>query len=148
MTFNAIRSDNGRFPKRRLMRLWGAAAFAIAAGLAMTEANAQQAMGWLELKPVPGRNMVQITGHALGLEKAAELDFTMSVLHENRGGKSNSRQTGRISLAAGETKVLSSTSINIEPGDGLTAVLKILDHGQEVFSTVMTAKPSPDRQTL
>lgn len=111
-------------------------------------ANAQGPMGWLELKPVPGRNIVQITGHALAFEKAAGLHFTLSVLRENRGSKSNSRQSGRIDLAAGETKVLSSASINVEPGDNLTIELKLLDHGQEVFSTVMSAKPPAGGQTL
>ncbi len=36
-------------------------------------ANAQQPMGWLELKPGPGRNIVQITAHALSFEAAAGL---------------------------------------------------------------------------
>ncbi len=67
---------------------------------------------------------------------------------ENRGSKSNSRQAGRLDLAAGETKVLSSASINVEPGDTLTIELKILDRGQEVFSTVMSGKPPAQGQTL
>jgi hypothetical protein len=114
---------------------------------AMTGANAQQAIGWLELKPLPGRHMVQITGHALALEKAESLEFTISVAREGGGGKSVSRQSGRIGLNAGEEKVLSSTSINIEPGGGLTVTLKILDRGQEVFSTVMSSKQT-EKQTL
>ncbi len=95
MTFSAIQPARARSAKRGILRLLGAAAFAMAAGLAMTEANAQGAMGWLELKPASGRNSVQITGHALALEKIAGLEFTMSVQHEaaaanrvrgNRGG--------------------------------------------------------------
>jgi 3-hydroxymyristoyl/3-hydroxydecanoyl-(acyl carrier protein) dehydratase len=147
MKFNEFNSTNARFPKRKLLRLLGAAAFTIATGVAMTEANAQ-VMGWLELKPGSGRNVVQITGHALALEKAAGLEFTISVMRENHGNKTNSRQAGRIGLAAGETKVLSSTSINVEPGDNLRIELKILDNGQEVFGTVMSAKPSVGGQTL
>ena len=92
--------------------------------------------------------MVQIISHALALEKAAGFEFAMSVSRESRGSKSATRQAGRFDLSAGETKVLSSTAINIEPGDKLTVELKILEHGQEVFSTVMSATPAPDRQTL
>ena len=113
----------------------------------MNDANAQQVMGWLELKPLPGRNMVQITGHALALEKIAGLEFTMSVVREG-GGKSVSQQKGQIALDAGETKALSSASVNVGPGGTLTVTLKILDHGQEVFSTVMSSATHLDRQTL
>ena len=113
----------------------------------MSGASAQQVMGWLELKPLPERNMVQITGHALALEKIAGLEFTMSVVREGAGGKSISQQKGQIGLGAGETKVLSVASVSAGPGVTLTITLKILDHAQEVFSTVMSAKP-PDRQTL
>jgi hypothetical protein len=116
-------------------------------GAAMTGANAQQVLGWLELKPLPGRNMVQITGHALALERVAGLEFMISVAREGSGGKSVSRQSGRIDLHAGENKSLSSTSINVQPGSDLTITLNILDRGQEVFSAVMTAK-QPERQSL
>ena len=143
----ALNFWNSRLPGRRFSRLWRAAAFTIAAGAGMSGASAQQVMGWLELKPLPGRNMVQITGHALALEKIAGLEFTMSVVREGAGGKSISQQKGQIGLGAGETKVLSVASVSTSPGATLTITLKILDHAQEVFSTVMSAKP-PDRQTL
>jgi hypothetical protein len=147
MTVNTVQFSNSRRPGRRLLRLWAAAAFTIAAGAGMSGASAQQVMGWLELKPLPGRNMVQITGHALALEKIAGFEFTMSVVREGAGGKSISQQKGHIDLAAGETKVLPVASVNTGPGVTLTITLKIMDHAQEVFSTVMSAKP-PDRQTL
>ena len=148
MTTGALHSADARFPGRRLLRPWAAAVFAIAGGLTVTEANAQQAMGWLEIQPAQGRNMVQIIGHALALDKTDGLDFTLSVTRKSHGGKSESRQAGRISLGAGESKVLSSAAINFEPGDNLTVELKISAHGQEVFSTIMSAKPAPDGQTL
>jgi hypothetical protein len=132
---------------RRLSRLWGAVAFMIAAEAAMTGASAQQVMGWVELKPLPERNIVQITGHVLALEKAAGLEFTMSVEREGGGGKSVSRQAGQVGLDAGETRILSTASVSVVPGGTLTITLKIADHGQEVFSTVMSAK-QPGRQTL
>ena len=147
MTFNALNSASVRLPGRRLLRLWGVAAFAIAAGSVMNDANAQQVMGWLELKPLPGGSMVQITGHALALEKIAGLEFTMSVVREG-GGKSVSQQKGQIALDAGETKALSSASVNVGPAGTLTVALKILDHGREVFSTVMSSATHLDRQTL
>jgi hypothetical protein len=113
----------------------------------MPEASAQQAMGWLEIKHSQGHT-VQIVGHALALEKAEGLDFVLSVIRKSGGSKSETRQAGKLSLSAGETKVLSSSAINIDPGDNVMVELKILDHGQEVFSTVMSAKPAPERQTL
>jgi hypothetical protein len=148
MMFDARCFADGRLRKRRFLPVWGAVAFAVAGGLGVSEAEAQQAMGWLEIKQAPGQHMVQITGHALALEKVEGADFTLSVTRASRGGKSNSRQAGRISLGAGETKVLSSTAINLEPGDGLMVELKILEQGREVFSTVMSAKPTGEGQTL
>ena len=112
----------------------------IIAGIAMSgAAGAQPPMGWIELRPVPGRSAVEIVGHALAFENAAGLEFRMSVRRENRGNRTDSRQARRIDLAAGETKVLSAASINVEPGDSLTLELRLLDRGQEVFSTIMSA---------
>jgi hypothetical protein len=148
MIANAQHSAEDRFQGRKFPQIWMAALFALALGLAATEANAQQVMGWLEVKPGQGRNMVQITGHALALEKAEGVDFALTVRRKAAGGQSESRQAGRISLGAGETKVLSSTALNVETGGNLTVELKLLQHGQEVFSTVMSAKPAPEGQTL
>ena len=137
-------------PAPQVMRRGGAAFLRIfAMGMVMIlAANAQPPMGWIELKPLSSQNAVQIIGHALAFGEVAGVDFTLSVSRENRGNKSNSRQLGRIDLAAGETKILATASINVETGDDLTIELKMLDHGQEVFKTVMFVKPSADRKTL
>ena len=92
-------------------------------------AHAQSPTAWIELKPVAGRNMIQITGHALALDAVGGMDFTLT-------------------LAPNETKVLSSTSINLEPGDELTVELKLLDHGAEVSSATVTSKSAAAGQTL
>ncbi len=111
-------------------------------------AQAQSPIGWLELKPVQGQNAIQIVSHAAAFEKTAGVEFVLSVGRLNHGNTSNSRQTGRVDLAAGETKTLSAATINVEPGDALKIELKILIQGQEVSSTVMSTKTMPASQTL
>jgi hypothetical protein len=111
-------------------------------------AQAQSPTAWVELKPVAGRNMIQITGHALALDAAGGMDFTLILRRKNKGNSSSTRQSGRFDLAPNETKVLSSTSINLEPGDELTIELKLLDHGAEVSSATVTSKSASAGQTL
>lgn len=108
----------------------------------MVAAHAQPAFGWLEFKPVPERNLIQITGHALALEAVNGMDFTLSLSRKNGGNTSNTRQSGRFNLAANEPKVLSTTSLNVEPGDDITIEFKILDHGKEVSSATVSTKPA------
>jgi hypothetical protein len=76
------------------------------------------------------------------------MDFTLTLRRQNKGSSSSTKQSGRFELAPNETKVLSSTSINLEPGDDLTIELKLLDHGAEVSSATVTSKSAPARQTL
>lgn len=114
----------------------------------MGSAHAQSAFGWLEFKPVPERKLIQITCHALALEAISGMDFTFSLRRKNGGNTSNTRQSGRFDLAASEPKVLSTTSLNIEPGDDITIELKILDHGKEVSSATVSTKPAADGQSL
>ena len=111
-------------------------------------ATAQSASAWIELKPVPGRNMVEIVGHALAMDTVGGLDFTFALRRQNKGNTSSIRQSGRFDLTGGETKNLSSTSINVEPGDELTIELKLLDHGTEVSSATLTSKSPASGQTL
>ena len=116
--------------------------------LMMGAAHAQSAFGWLEFKPVPGRNLIQITGRALALEAVSGMDFTLSLCRRNGGNTSNTRQAGRFDLAPNKSKVLATASINAEPGDELTIEFKILDHGREVSSATVSTKPSAGGQTL
>ena len=111
-------------------------------------AHAQSPTAWVELKPVAGRNMIQVTGHALALDAVGGMDFTLSLRRKNKGNSSSTKQSGRFDLAPNETKVLSSTSINLEPGDELTIELKLLDHGAEVSSATVTSKSAAAGQTL
>jgi hypothetical protein len=125
-------------PGRRLLWL---AAFALISGVfTMVEARAQSASAWLELKPLPGRDTVQIIGHALAMEAVSGMDFSLSLQRQNKGNTSTSQQSGRVDLAASEPKVLSTTSINMAPGDELTIELKLMDKGREVSSATITSK--------
>ena len=111
-------------------------------------AHAQSVSAWLELKPVAGRNVIEVTGHALALDAAGGIDFMLTLRRQNKGNTSSTRQSGRFDLAPSETKVLSSTSINLEPGDDLTVELKLLDHGAEISSATVTSKRTASGQTL
>ena len=111
-------------------------------------ATAQSASAWIELRPVSGRNMIEVVGHALASDAVGGMDFTFTLRRENKGSTSSSRQSGRFDLAPGKSKNLSSTSINIEPGDELTIELKLLDHGTEVSSATVTSKSTAGGQTL
>lgn len=114
----------------------------------MGAAHAQSASAWLELKPVPGRNVIQITGHALALDAIGGLDFSLSLHRKNAGNSTATRQSGRVDLAAGEAKTLSTTSINVEPGDEILIELKLLDHGKEVSSATVSSKSGAAGQSL
>ena len=111
-------------------------------------ATAQSASAWIELKPVSGRNMIEVVGHALATDAVSGMDFTFTLRRQNKGNTSSTRQSGRFDLAPGESKNLSSTSINMEPGDELTIELKLLDHGAEVSSASVTSKSTGGGQTL
>ena len=107
----------------------------------MSTAHAQSASAWIELKPLPGGRMMQITAHALALDAVKGLDFSLSLRRQNKGNTSSTRQAGRFDLAAGDSKVLSTTSINVESGDELAIELKVLDHGDEVSSATLSSRP-------
>ncbi len=106
----------------------------------MSAAHAQSASAWIELKPLSG-NVVQVTGHALALDAVKGMHFSLSLRRQNKGNTSSTRQAGRFDLPAGDSKVLSTTSINVEPGDELVIELKVLDHGQEVSSATLSSRP-------
>ncbi len=114
----------------------------------ISAATAQSASAWIELRPVSGRNMIEVVGHALAGDAVGGMDFTFTLRRQNKGNTSSTRQSGRFDLAPGESKNLSSTSVNIEPGDELTIELKLLDHGAVVSSATLTSKSTGVGQTL
>jgi hypothetical protein len=98
-------------------------------------------LGWIELKPAArGAGIVTITGHAYALSPA-EGRFTLAVARAGKGGKTNSSQSGAFKLDAGEDKPLSTTSINVAPGEALTIELKLFSGGSEVFSATLKTAP-------
>jgi hypothetical protein len=124
-----------------------ALAFFLGASI-MGSAHAQSVTAWLEVKPLQGRGMVQITANALALERLGGLDFSFALRRQNGGNTSNSRQSGRFALAPSEPKVLSTTSINLQQGDELMIELKVLDHGREVSSATLSSRGLAAGQTL
>jgi hypothetical protein len=129
-------------PPRKLVAIAALSGF-----LMMTTAHAQAPLGWIELKPVPGRNLVQIIGRALSTEPVSAA-FTLSIRRRNGGNLSDTKQSGRFNLGANEEAVLSSTSINVETGDDLTIELKILEGDKEVSSTVISSKGAGGGQKI
>ena len=108
----------------------------------MSAAHAQSASAWIELKPLSG-NVVQVTGHALAFDAVTGMDFSLSLRRQSKGNTSSSRQAGRFDLEASRSKVLSTASINVEPGDDLVIELKLLDHGQEVANAAVSSRSVP-----
>jgi hypothetical protein len=127
-----------RSPSRipRFLRKLAAPVFFLSAmGLAMTNsAAAQQAMGWLEIKPGTGPDIIQIDARALSITTIAGLGFTMNVVRRNAGNHSNSQQSGTVGLAGGEPKTLSTTAINVAQGDSIQIELKLFASGREISS--------------
>jgi hypothetical protein len=107
----------------------------------------QSAFGWLELKPLPGRNMIQISSHAMALKAVTDADFTLSIRRQNQGNSSSSSQSGRFNLEPKEPRVLATTLINVDAGDELIIELKILDHGKEMSRATISSKRVGDGPT-
>lgn len=102
--------------------------------------NNEQAMaadtsviGWIEIQADPDqRDHVSIRGRIHALE-TVEGNFQLRVARINRGNKSANAQRGHFRAKAGEAKVLSSTTINLDPNDLLQIKLTLFVDGEEVF---------------
>lgn len=107
------------------------------AGAAPANTPASGVLGWIELVPTNDGNgqgyMLSITGRAAALEPV-NARYALEVKRESRGGTSNTRQGGAVMLAPGKTAVLSQSTINVGPADGITIELKLYVGEDEVFS--------------
>jgi hypothetical protein len=105
-------------------------------------ADGKNVFGWVEIQPTPQRtDMVTISGHVLGLS-AAEGRFSLIIGRVGPGNTSNNRQEGNFKIAAGESKKLSTTSINIPATDSLSVELRLVGDGKELFTVML--KPGKD----
>ena len=97
-------------------------------------------IGWISVEPSAGRGsqgqMLAIAGRALALHPL-QGRYSLEVKRHSKGGVSNSRQGGAITLKPGVTATLSQSSINIGPGDSLDIELKLYVDDREVFSASM-----------
>jgi hypothetical protein len=107
------------------------------AGERAMAADSSSAIGWIEILPVSGRdNHITIRGQILAL-KPVEGKFGLRVKRTSRGNTSDNKQGGQFSAQVGESRVLSTTTINLQPNDHLEIVLTLSVDGAEVFSATL-----------
>jgi hypothetical protein len=107
-------------------------------------AERTQVIGWIEIKPSPkGKDQIAITGHAQGLEKLTGR-FTLAISRSAKGNKSSTSQGGQFDVAAGESRALSNTTINVGPNDRLVIELTLFVDGQPVFATTLRTADGPE----
>jgi hypothetical protein len=94
-------------------------------------------VGWISIEPATAgagqTQMLAIAGRALSLRQV-EGRYSLQVKRHGKGGSSNSRQGGAITLKPGVAATLSQSAINIGPGDALDIELKLFIDDREVFS--------------
>jgi hypothetical protein len=100
-------------------------------------------VGWISVEPSGGSEaqglMLSVAGRALALRELRG-HYSLEVKRHSRGGVSNSRQGGAISLRPGVAAMLSQSAINIGPGDSLEIELKLYVDDREVFSASMKSQ--------
>jgi len=108
-------------------------------------------VGWISVEPIdggPGQGQVLgIAGRALALHPLRGR-YSLDVKRRGKGGVSNTRQGGAISLEPGTAAVLSQSSINIGPADTLDIELKIYVDDREVFSASMKSASGATTRNL
>jgi hypothetical protein len=135
-----------RAPRTLAIAVLGAAALSglwaiMSGGAHAISAQPGSIIGWVEIQPASqGKDHVTIVGRALALDAAAG-QFKLVVSRSGRGGVTDARQSGAFDLRAGESKVLSSTSINVSQSESLVIELKLFSDSKEISSVVLrTAK--------
>lgn len=105
--------------------------------------SAHAAIGWIEIAPVPQHKDQIVIAPQVYASEASSGRFTLTVSRVGKGGTTNTRQSGVFNVSAGESRKLSTTSVNIMPAEALTIELKLYSGDKEVFSVVM--KTASDR---
>ncbi|ADP71298.1 hypothetical protein Rvan_2071 [Rhodomicrobium vannielii ATCC 17100] len=142
--------DRTKAPHRRA-RINAARGFlfaSLATLMTTSVAHSQSAYGWIELKPVPGRNLLEITGRVLSPIPVNGAAFTLNIRRTNGGNVSTTKQAGGFDLSPNEDRALSSTSLNVEAGDELTIELKISANGKEVSRALLSIKGDDRSQKI
>jgi len=108
----------------------------------------QSAFGWLELKPLPGRNMIQISSHAMALNARLQMPILLCLFVVRIGAVAQvPTNLGASTSSPKEPKVLATTLINVDTGDELIMELKILNHGKEMSGATISSKRAGDGPT-
>jgi hypothetical protein len=114
-----------------------------AAGAEPANKGGGPVIGWVEVKPAPGDGAsITIVGHAYA---AAEISgrFVLAVSRSGKGGSAQTSQSGAFQLSAGQQKALSTTAINLAPGQSVSIELKLMSGSTEVSSVLIKTARQP-----
>ncbi|MEQ1672309.1 MAG: curli-like amyloid fiber formation chaperone CsgH [Hyphomicrobium sp.] len=105
----------------------------------MARAEGSDVIGWIEVAPA-GAGKVVVTGHAYAVV-ATEGKFSLSLERRTKGNSAKTGQSGNFKAAAGENAKLSSTGINVEPGEDLVIELRLTVEGRDIAPVDLRTTP-------
>lgn len=95
---------------------------------------------WIEVTRADrGEDHVTIAAKVTATQEAAA-EFAMTILKGSGGNKTASKQSGRFTADPAAPKTLSTTTVNIAPGDHLEVTLDIIVGGDVIAEAAITAK--------
>ncbi len=112
------------------------ALLAMAAGMTMQtdRALAGDVIGWMEIQP--SEQQIQISGRAYAF-RSGLIEFSLRIERSGPSGKTATKQSGRAQVDPGKVASLSTTSVNIGPGDQLSLLLTIYRDGEIVATNAL-----------
>ncbi len=117
-----------------------AASLSAAVGMIMSisAASAGEVIGWMDVDPV--EQQIGVTAHAYA-PGGSKVEFELQVERMGSSGKTSTKQRGKADLEPGKTAKLSTTSVNIAPGDQMAILLTIFSGGQVVSTNALHIGP-------
>jgi hypothetical protein len=106
------------------------------AGMVMSTnaASGDDVIGLMEIKPDNGQIGLNARAYAAG---AAKIEYVVQIERLGRSGKSATKQRGKADVAPGKIAELSTSSVNVGPGDRLAILLTISSGGRIVSTTAL-----------
>ena len=116
------------------------AIFSIMAGMLMglNAVSAGEVIGWMEVKPA--ERQIGVTARAYALSET-KIEFELKIERVGRSGKTATKQRGKADILPGNIAELSTTSVNIGPGDQMAILLTIFSGGQVVSTNALHVGP-------
>ena len=101
--------------------------------------QAGEVIGWMEIHP--SGEQIEINGRAYALSET-KVDYTLQIERIGRSGKTATEQSGKVTIEAGTTAELSTTSVNIGSGDKMAILLRLTSGGEVVsISAIQLGAP-------